>query len=170
MADAPFLRLTQIARLATPALITLAFVIFSMVPLGLPNIGLVMPPLALMSVFYWGIYRPDLLPSLAVFAFGVLQDILGGGPIGIYAVVYVGVHAVMASQRRFFLGKIFKIEWFGFTVIAVGAFFVVWAVVSAYYGKLLAPTAFAVQALLSIALYPTLTWAMVRVRRAVSQI
>ena len=170
MVDAQLSRLAQTGRQGTPAAITFALVFLSLIPFGLPHIGLVMPPLALMAVYFWGIYRPDLLPGPAVFALGLLQDVLSGGPIGLYAGLYVGVHAVMSSQRRVFLGRAFTIEWFGFTVVAVGTFLLVWVVASVYYGKVLRPAFLGVQALLSVALYPALAWAMIRVRRAVSQI
>ncbi|MBM3504748.1 MAG: rod shape-determining protein MreD [Alphaproteobacteria bacterium] len=170
MADDRGSRLALRSRQATPSLIALVLILVSQLPLGITQVGLVMPPLALMAVFFWGIYRPDLLPLAAAFAIGLFQDLLTGGPPGLFAAVYVAVRAVMAQQRRSFVGRAFAIEWFGFGVVALTVTFASWAVTSAYFGRLLQPGLFLTQGLLSIALYPVLNWTMVRLRRAVSHI
>jgi rod shape-determining protein MreD len=163
-------RLVQVGRRATPAIIALILLLLSLMPFGLPGVGRVMPPLALMAVFYWSIYRPDLFPLLAAFGLGLLQDLLSGGPPGLFAAIYVAVQAVMASQRRSFIGRAFAIEWFGFGVVVIAATLAAWAVSSGYYARVLRPEAFLTQAFLAVAIYPALNWTMSRLRRAVSHI
>ena len=53
-----------------PFLTTVLFAFFTVVPLNLPGFAVVMPSFALMAVFHWTVYRPDLLPLSAVFASG----------------------------------------------------------------------------------------------------
>ncbi len=163
-------RAGSFGRLATPAFVTLLLVFFSLMPLNLPDSEIIMPPLALMAVFYWSIYRPDLLPAAAAFAAGLLFDLMSGGPLGLLAFVFVVVQAVAATQRRFFLGKVFPIEWLGFCIIALGAFVAMWILGSIYIGAFVKAGPLAIQALLTISLYPMMTWLMIRVRRAVSGI
>jgi rod shape-determining protein MreD len=45
---------------------TLVFVLLSVVPLQIPGFAVVTPAFALMAVYHWTIYRPDLLPPVAV--------------------------------------------------------------------------------------------------------
>ena len=163
-------RIGQLGRSATPAAITLLLVFISLTPLNLPDSEIIMPPLALMAVYYWSIYRPDLMPAAAAFVVGLLFDMLSGGPPGLHAFVFVVVQAVAASQRRFFLGKVFPVEWLGFLLVAAGSFLVLWVLGSLYVGAIVKGSAIAIQALLTISLYPVMTWFMIRVRRAVSGI
>ena len=76
------------------------------------------PALPLIAVFYWTLYRPDLMPPVAAFVIGLLQDILGGLPLGVSACVLVGVHAAVNTQRRFFIGKSFAVVWLGFALVS----------------------------------------------------
>lgn len=165
-----FERAGQLGRNATPAIITLFLVFFTLMPLNLPGSAVIMPPLALMAIYYWSIYRPDLMPAAMAFVAGLTFDMLSGGPPGLHAFVFVVVQAVAASQRRFFLGKVFPVEWLGFCLVATGTFLVLWALGSLYVGAIVKGSALAIQALLTITLYPVMTWFMIRARRAVSGI
>ena len=165
-----FERASQLGRNATPAIITLFLVFFTLMPLNLPGSEVIMPPLALMAVYYWSIYRPDLMPAAMAFAAGLMFDMLSGGPPGLHAFVFVVVQAVAASQRSFFLGKVFPVEWLGFCLVAAATFLVLWALGSLYVGAIVKGSVLAIQALLTITLYPIMTWFMVRARRAVSGI
>ncbi len=158
-------RAARFGRNATPGLLTLALVFLTLLPFRVPNAALVMPPLALMAVYFWAIHRPDLLPAPAAFALGLFQDILSGGPPGLYAFGFLVLHAVLSSQRGFFLGRIFAMEWLGFALVAPAAFLTIWFLGSVYVGAIVQPGAVAVQAGLTIAMYPVLTWAFIRFRR-----
>ncbi len=170
MSDTVSDRLAQIARNGTPGLLTLFLVFFSLAPFNFPGSALMMPPLALMAVFHWGIYRPDLLPGPLVFVLGLLQDVLSGGPLGMWAAVFLVVHAVMAAQRRFFLGKKFVVEWLGFALVVPVVFLATWLMGSAYVGAFADPGLILIQALLTVAFYPVMSWLMSVVRRTVGRI
>ncbi|MBT4710871.1 MAG: rod shape-determining protein MreD, partial [Alphaproteobacteria bacterium] len=110
-------RLLRILRLLLPGLVTFVAVLLTVLPLGIPFAAVVTPFLSLMAVYYWSIYRPDLLPPAAVFVLGVLQDILTGGPVGLLALVLLLVQALAVSQRRILLGQAFSVEWAGLLLI-----------------------------------------------------
>ena len=163
-------RLSQIARNGTPGLLALVFVLLSIVPYNFPGSAQLMPPLALMAVFHWGIYRPDLLPGPLAFILGLLQDILSGGPLGMWALVFLLVLFVMASQLRFFLGKKFVVEWLGFALVTPVVFFAIWLLGSIYIGAFANPGTMLVQVLLTAAFYPVMSWFMSATRRIVGRI
>jgi rod shape-determining protein MreD len=154
------------ARRLFPFAFSVLLVILSVVPVPIPGYGLVVPALGLMCVYYWAIHRPDLLPAVAVFVLGLLQDILSGAPTGVNALVLLLVYAVMRNQRRPFLGKPFPVMWVGFLFVAPCAIFVEWLVTCAAFGRLVPPNTAFVQLLLTVALYPWLTWLLAAGQRA----
>ena len=158
-------RLLRILRLLLPGLVTFIAVLLTVLPLGIPFAAVVTPFLSLMAVYYWSIYRPDLLPPAAVFVLGVLQDMLTGGPVGLLALVLLLVQALAVSQRRILLGQAFSVEWAGLLLVVAGAGAVSWTLASVYYLALVPPVPFVVQALITAALYPLGSWLFARVAR-----
>ena len=155
-------RFETAVRGLTPFIITLSLAMLTVVPLRIPDFAPVTPALTLIAVFYWSIYRPDLLPMAAVFGIGLFQDALAGTPLGLTALVLITVQYVLISQRRFFHGKTFLVEWWGFMLVAPGAAFAGWLLASLYFGVLVAPRPLGFQLLLSVALYPCLAWLFAR--------
>ena len=137
-----------------------------MVPLHIPGFARVAPLLPLIAVYHWAIYRPRLLPASAVFVIGVLQDTLTGTPIGVNALVFIGVYGVVLSQRRFFAGKSFAVVWLGFAVVAAGAALSSWILVSVSNLTLVAPLAVLFQYLMTLGVFPLLAWVFLRWQRA----
>ena len=141
-----------------PVALTILLIFLSVTPLGLPYFGAVAPLYGVIAVYYWSIYRPDLLPAPAVFAVGLLQDLLTGLPIGLSAMTFLAVHAVCVSQRRFFVGKSFGVGWWGFAVIALGAVSLSFIIATVFHVALLDPRPLLVQVVISIAVYPAFDW------------
>ncbi len=97
---------------------------------------------------------------------GLLQDTLTGMPIGVNALVFLGVYGVVLSQRRFFAGKSFAVVWLGFAVVAAGAALSSWILVSVYYVTLVAPRPVLFQYLMTLGVFPLLVWVFLRWQRA----
>jgi rod shape-determining protein MreD len=153
-----------VVRNLIPGLATLFLLFLSVVPLSTPNSALVLPPFALMGIYFWSVYRPDLLPMAAACGIGLMQDMLSGGPPGLFAAAYLCVHAVMSWQRRFFVGKAFAVEWLGFAVVVPPLYAGIWLIGSLYYLRVLPVGEIFVQGLLALAFYPAITWALGRLR------
>ena len=162
-------RLDVLARRLLPFAMTVVLVMLSVMPLRVPGFGAVAPMLALMAVYYWAIFRPDLLPAAAVFAIGLFQDILGGMPLGVYTLTLLLVYGIVSSQRRFFLGKSFLVMWWGFMLIALGTAAVTWVIVSALFGTVVNPLPALFQLLLTLALFPPFTWLFIRAQQGLLQ-
>jgi rod shape-determining protein MreD len=159
-------RLDTLARHLVPSLSIFALMLVGVVPLHIPALHAVAPALPLIAVFYWTLYRPDLLPAIAVFAAGLLQDILFGLPLGVSAVMLVLVHAAVTTQHRFFLGKSFGVVWLGFSLVAAAALALAWLVNCAYNAALIPPDAVAFQVLTTIGFFPVLCWVLLRCQLA----
>lgn len=150
-----------------PFLTTVLFAFFSVVPLNLPGFAVVMPAFALMAVFHWSVYRPDLLPLSAVFVSGLLLDLMNGTPyVGISALVFLIGRSAVMGQRKLFVNRPFAIVWLGFLVLAVAAFLLLWALVSALHGAFIDLRPFAFQAVLTVACYPAASYVLARAQRA----
>ena len=98
----------------------------NVVALPLLPVGAVKPPLVLMAVYYWAIYRPTLLPPSLCFAAGLLMDILSGMPLGINALVLVMTQWIVRDQRRFLMGQPYGTIWAVFGLVSVVSVFLQW--------------------------------------------
>ena len=159
-------RMDQWVRHLLPVGVTLLLLLVNVTPARIPDYATVAPILTLMSVFYWSIYRPDLLPSYAAFAVGLLFDVISGGPLGVNALVLLLVQGITASQRRFFLGNAFPVAWWGFAMMAGGAVTAAWMLVAVLLGSPIGLRPVLFEYMLTVALYPLLSWAMARTQVA----
>lgn len=126
----PWTKLDNFARSLMPVLISLALILLSVMPTKIPGWSHIAPALVLMSVYYWGIHRPDLLPAAAIFALGLGLDLLGGSPIGVHAFTFLVAYGLVVSQRRFFHAKSFGVVWWGFMLVATGVLTLEWLIMS----------------------------------------
>jgi len=150
-----------------PFLTTVLLAFISIVPLNLPGFAVVMPAFALMAVFHWTVYRPDLLPLSAVFVTGLLLDVLNGTPyVGLSALVFLLARAAVMGQRKFFVNRAFTVVWLGFLVLATGVFVLSWALVTVARGALIDLRPFLFQAVLTVACYPAASYVLARIQRA----
>jgi rod shape-determining protein MreD len=159
-------RLDLLARNLLPAALTLLMLIIGSTPLQIPYFQPVGQGLVMISVYYWAIHRPGLLPAPAVFAIGLIGDLMGAAPLGLGTLILLLVYAVACSQRRLFHGQPFLVVWWGFMVIAAGAMALGWVLASILAGAAikLQPVIFAY--LMTLALYPALADLFARAQRA----
>jgi rod shape-determining protein MreD len=156
---------TGIINRLMPLLATLLATFASIVPLHLPGFAVVTPAFALMAVYHWSIYRPDLLPYVAVFAAGLLLDLLNDAPLGVSALILLLARAGVLSQRRFFVGRGFPVVWAGFVALTAAATALEWVLVSAFYQFALDLRPFLFQGVLTISIYPVASYLFVRLQR-----
>jgi rod shape-determining protein MreD len=62
------------------------------------------PLLGLMPVYYWCLYRPDLMTPAWAFFIGLAEDILAPGAPGVWALSFVVTYAMLQGQRDAFAG------------------------------------------------------------------
>lgn len=157
-------RMDQWARHLVPLGMTLLLVLATLIPARMPGWAGVVPLLPLMSVYYWSIFRPDLMPAALCFGIGLVYDIVGGTPLGVNTLVFLLVHGAVASQRRFFLNKPFFIAWVAFAIVGGGAMTTSWVLVSILNSTWMDPLPLAISYALTVALYPILSWLMVKIQ------
>lgn len=150
-----------------PFVTTLLLVFLSVVPLHIPGFAVVAPAFGLMAVYHWTIYRPDLLPPIAVFAAGLLLDLLNGTPyVGTSSLSLLLTRTVLMSQRRFFVNRLFPVLWAGFLVTTAAVVVFEWGLVSMLHGALLGARPVVFEALLTVAIFPAASYLLARSQRA----
>lgn len=146
--------LFRIARAALPTLLGLfgAFLLAS--PLRLFEGAVATPLIPLVVVYFWSLYSPGHLPAASVFAIGLVQDLLSGGPLGLWPAVYLAVQYVALSQQSYFVGREVHVVWMGFAVAAASVSLILWLFMSLLTSTLLPLGGLAWQMLTTVAVYP----------------
>lgn len=159
-------QIDQAVRHLLPVGLVLLLILINALPSRLPGFAAVVPLLPLIGVYYWSIYRPDLMPPALAFGLGLLNDVIAGTPLGVSSLVYLLAQGMTASQRRFFHGKPFRIAWWGFGLVSAGAFALQWLLVSLLLGHTLEPRAVMFEFLMTLFFYPLLSWLFARTQLA----
>ena len=162
-------QLDFVARSLLPMAIILLLIVASGLPTHTPSFGTVSPVLSLMAVYYWSIFRPDLMPPFAVFSAGFFQDILFSTPLGAFAFIFLLVRVIVVAQRRFFIGNSFVVMWWGFMLVAVGSLALAWGITSLLNMTLISASGVIFQAFLTLSLFPCFAWFFFRVQQAFLQ-
>jgi len=85
-------------------------------------------PFILVTVYYWSIYRPSIIPPAIVFAIGIIVDLVTGAPPGVGAIILVGLHWAISNQRAFLSAQNFPMIWLVFAMVLLGIVFAEWLV------------------------------------------
>ncbi len=156
-------RLDGNARRVVPFGLTLILMLFAMTPTYIPGLSHVTPMYALIAVYFWSVYRPDLLGYGAVFGIGLLEDLLAGTALGSGALILLLCQKIVLHQRKFFNAKPFGITWLAFVLVAFGASLLRWVCVGVAgasgfmpFGEMI--TSFAMTA----ALFPVIAWLLAK--------
>ncbi len=122
----------------------------ALIPLGLALLGTMIanfpisftggwlptPLFGLMPVYFWGLLRPDLMPPWAAFLVGMSEDILCGGPPGIWATSFVVCYVFVDLQRDSLAGLAGLGAILGFAVAMLVAVGTAFGIVAVYYWRL----------------------------------
>ena len=139
-----------------PGLLALICVLISLIPFGLVTHWLVFPALTLTAIYFWAINQPSLLPPIVIFMIGLLQDFLSGGPIGLWAFVYLVAFAAVLSQRNILHAQPFPMLWAGFLMMALMVGVILWLVGSFYYSQALNVVPIMLQVVVTALVYPVM--------------
>ena len=144
----------SIAWAAFPFLSSLFCILLTLVPFGLSNSVLAPPSFTLIAIFIWILVRPSLMPPVAVFILGLLQDLFWGSPVGLWAAVFLVASVITLSQRQFLSGRSFGFTWAVFGIVTVVCEVLAWVIASVYYLTPMPVLPILSQIILSFAIYP----------------
>jgi rod shape-determining protein MreD len=141
-----------VGRWGLALLVVVALLLLSTVPFRIAHLGEVRPAFMLMAVYYWSILRT--VPPLAVFAAGLVLDLLSAYPLGLSALILVIVQTLTSSQRKFLSGQSFLVIWAAFALVALVAGFAQWGVFSLFETSWMTVKPMLISAFLSAVLFP----------------
>ena len=150
-----------------PVATTMLAALISVLPVRIPGYAALTPVFTLMAAYHWTIYRPDLLPPLALFAIGLTEDLLAGSPIGLNALLLLVTRSAVLGYRRYFINRTFPFVWTGFTLLTIVALLAMWALHCLLNLAFLDFRNTVIRAALTIALFPLASFLLGRVQRAV---
>lgn len=149
-----------------PVATTLLAAVISVLPVQIPGYAALTPVFTLMAAYHWTIYRPDLLPPIALFAVGLTEDLLAGSPVGVNALLLLLTRIAVLGNRRYFVNRNFPFVWSGFTLLAMVAMFGLWALHCMLDLSLLDFRNAVIRATLTIAMFPLASFMLGRTQRA----
>lgn len=146
--------LARVARAAMPTLLGVIGALMLASPLRLFQGSLPTPLIPLVVVYFWSLYSPGHLPAASIFTIGLIQDLLSGGPLGLWPAIYLAVQYIALSQQSYFLGREVHVVWMGFAVAAMIVSVILWLFMSLFSGALLPIGGLVLQMMTTIAVYP----------------
>ena len=162
-------RLDATARACFPAFVTTFLMLLTLAPFGFADQSQLLPAITLNCVWFWSLYRPTQMPAIAVFATGLLLDLLGYLPLGVGVLTLLATHGLAVKLRRILLKRgDFLLIWLVFAAVASGGAVLMLALTCALSLRLLSPTPAVFQAALTVALYPAIAILFVRAHRTVA--
>ena len=156
-------RMDALARKLVPFGLTLGLMLFALTSTQVPGLSHVTPMYSLAAIYFWSIYRPDLIGYGTAFGIGLLEDLLTGAPLGCSALILLLCQYLVFRQPKFFNAKPFGIFWLAFGVLALGAGLIKWICVG-----LVAPGGFTrfgdmfAAVLMTVAVYPVIAWLLAK--------
>ena len=162
-------RLDVASRRSFPVVTTILLLLVTAAPLGLPGQAELQATMALSGVFFWSLFRPASMPPWAVFAIGLLADLLGDAPVGVGVLTLLAAHGVAAWARKGLVRQGFLLVWPVFMVITSGGAALGWALTSALDFRLLPLGPGVFQAALSAGLYPLLAMLLTRAHQTLAE-
>ena len=149
-----------------PLLTGLAAALLDLLPLPDAAPRSLAPFLTVCVVYFWTVYRPDLLPPLAVFVVGLALDAAGGLPLGLTALCLLIARALLMPGQRFLLRQPFPVVWAGFLLVVLAVAGAALAAGVAVLGPCVPARARCCsRPALTFAVYPPIGWLLARLQR-----
>jgi rod shape-determining protein MreD len=139
-----------------PMLVALLLVIIANLPISFTGGLLPAPALALAAIYFWVLTRPRLMPPFAVLAIGFAEDLLSGGPPGLWATGFLAAYILIDRQRKTFIelhGAGTLIAFTGAMLLAGGAAYLLASVI---YLRFVPLPPLLLESILTVMLYPLL--------------
>lgn len=137
-----------------PITILFLFTLITKVPVG-QWFGVVpVPALSLIVIFFWSVVDERRFPIGVLFAFGIFEDLFSGAPIGLWALIYVGMNFYVSSQRRVLAPASFTTNWISFGFVSLAAFVLIYFVLGFTSGTYPPIAVLLVPYIFTLALFP----------------
>ncbi len=158
-------RLDAMSRHAWPASVMFVGLLVIGLPFGVPGQAELRPAYAMACVFFWSLYRPVSLPAPVVALTGLLLDLLGMSPLGMWAVLLLVLQGSTLAARRRLIPQGFLMTWLVFSSFAAMGAGLAWMLQSLLELNMLPAAPVGVVCLAAVGLYPALAAFFIRAHR-----
>ena len=146
-----------------PSAVLLVAVVIAAVPWALPESAIfILPLLLIILVFVLTVQQGHELPSLSVFAGGLIMDILTAGPLGYWAAIFLLTHTLAGLYRKRVKRRDFGGLWLTFAATAVAVSASGWGLASLYFVRVIDWQPMVIAGVTAIVLFPLVAWPMRR--------
>jgi len=108
--------------------------------LGLSLVHPWLNQLGMVVLFYWAVYRPDLLRLLMVLGSGLMADMVRDTPLGWQALLLLLAYLLAVRQRQLLTSKSFWQFWLGFAAISGLCGVINWLMTCVWFSQCLSPS------------------------------
>ncbi len=141
-------------RFHIPFLFSFFLLLVGMLPWRVAFLSHFAVPLVYCSLFFWVVFRPELLTAPAVFALGLSADLLTISPLGYYTFLFLLFYWGILLERRFLFKRSFLFLWGAFCVFVCPLIIAQWLLASLLNLAWLSFFFFLGQGVLLMAFYP----------------
>lgn len=152
------LKLQKLCLNFIPTFTALLSLFINIIPYKISNASILMPDFFYMVIYYWTVYRPQLLPCAAILFLSLLKDIIEYNTLGISSLSALFFQLIILSQRKFLFNRAFIVVWLGF------AFCLAIILVLQVILQNSAWTIFVSRWLISVFAYVSLHWVLSRIK------
>lgn len=158
---APLERHSTWPTLLAMVLTLLASLLLHAAPTRLPTGADLLPLLPLITLYIWAVRRPRFVTPWLIFLVGLVQDLLIGGPMGVWALAYTVAFAVARPRDEEGGGEIGPVS-IRFAVLAVIALAIAWGAGSVALGQPAGTADLVTEGVLTIILFPVFAFLFAR--------
>jgi rod shape-determining protein MreD len=137
---------------------------FYAAPLRIASGPDLMPMLPLMTLYIWSTVRPRFIPPIVIFVIGILNDVLTGGVLGVWALAYLIALTIARSRDEDGPTREFGPVWIRFLVILAIAIPVAWSAGSLAIGQPAPVRPLLIEGVASALMFPLLAFLFIRRR------
>lgn len=146
--------LDHLARRILPFLTVAITLLLDLLPLTTLASDAVRPALTIVAVYFWTLYRPDLLGPITLFLLGLVADAVAGTPIGLTSLTLLCIRSMVMVPQRVVLARSFMGGWLGLAVVTLCLQLLRWLVTCLYAFHIFPIDTVFVSSLLTILCYP----------------
>ena len=133
--------------------------------LSLPGMSRLYIHFGIIALYFWSVFRPDLVPIWLVFLFGLLLDFMGGGIVGYITISFLLVRAIVGDQNHLFLVMPTLMLWaIGGVIILLfdGLGWLIYGVIAVRWVNIFVPL---INSLFSVIMIPLIFWLLQQIRK-----
>jgi rod shape-determining protein MreD len=144
--------------------------LLSILPMGafrFGDISVVFPAIEIIIIFFFSVYKPDILPLWLLFVYGIILDLIYGLPVGISIIPLITLSYLVRNQRQIFFRKDFTIVFLGFAIACLLYLGVKYFIFSWYFSYFINFSLVIIQGIATIFLYPITHYFLQRIEKII---